>query len=870
MVAFNAELFGAGLVTFLRGIVSLGGALITFAGAETIASAGADTLTGALAMLDAVNPLVWVGLAVAAIGALVYELVHAQSATQAFDNSMKSAISAAPLTQFSGAVVTAMSQTFTALAGAKQHLDSLNNSQVVATGSASRFGLAQEQSGIAVTQAQDAVAGYSGELATLQNYQNNYNLLVKEAGGNTWALAAAGITSNDVMNAGVNTAKNMTVAMEQLVVQVQAQVAEVQAMSLGTGRAAAAMNALNYSGDTTNNMLGSLDVDMQKIVSGQDAMTNVILGGEQAFLSFQDAITGASAKLATPPGLAGAAAVAGASIGGLNAQSQALANSFYNDSIPAFQKLIDAEEMQLTSTSNLTAVVATGASQMIPYIGNNMEARSVIVAMINDALGPGTVSLQNLNSWVKQNSTSLQGFNNDIATATVNAGNLANLLSDELNIDFHTALLQSSGAAAQIKILAQEITSSGDTMSGTAATRAALIKDLINSGLSAQQAAQYVQQLTNQILGIPSKTISIQMNGQGQYTITGSVIAASQGAGGSGNAAGGLAYGGLITAGTTPTADDVLIRASKGETVVSAAHSAVLAPAFAAVGVPGYAAGGIPAPSSQQISADMAKEKAAALAKAQATLSNAQDVLGQIEIDVSFYQAAYNAARAHDIHVNREANAAGAARSNDLSFISFIKSQKYSKEQQEQLALGVSNLAKDTNALNQYELQLGVARAARAVANNKLLQEQQMLSAQQLVVFNDAKLAGFAGGGIIGNLTPGYISDMEQTFTTVMQDAFISAMRTAMAGAVASSSSGLGDVSVMDSGGWLKPGLTHVVNNTGRPEYVPPPGGSGVAQVALTVDSAGSTAFEAFMVEAIRNWVRTKGGGNVQKAFGRP
>jgi hypothetical protein len=51
---------------------------------------------------------------------------------------------------------------------------------------------------------------------------------------------------------------------------------------------------------------------------------------------------------------------------------------------------------------------------------------------------------------------------------------------------------------------------------------------------------------------------------------------------------------GRVLAGTTPTADDVLIRVSRDETVVSADHSRVLAGAFAAVGVPGYAQGGVP------------------------------------------------------------------------------------------------------------------------------------------------------------------------------------------------------------------------------------------------------------------------------------
>jgi hypothetical protein len=57
-----------------------------------------------------------------------------------------------------------------------------------------------------------------------------------------------------------------------------------------------------------------------------------------------------------------------------------------------------------------------------------------------------------------------------------------------------------------------------------------------------------------------------------------------------------LAAGGRINIGSGPTADDVPALVSRGETVVSAAHSNLLAPVFRAVGVPGYASGGIPVP----------------------------------------------------------------------------------------------------------------------------------------------------------------------------------------------------------------------------------------------------------------------------------
>lgn len=56
----------------------------------------------------------------------------------------------------------------------------------------------------------------------------------------------------------------------------------------------------------------------------------------------------------------------------------------------------------------------------------------------------------------------------------------------------------------------------------------------------------------------------------------------------------GYAHGGKVTAGTHSTADDVLVRVSKNETILSANHSKHLAPLLGQIGVPGYAKGGLP------------------------------------------------------------------------------------------------------------------------------------------------------------------------------------------------------------------------------------------------------------------------------------
>jgi phage-related protein len=70
-----------------------------------------------------------------------------------------------------------------------------------------------------------------------------------------------------------------------------------------------------------------------------------------------------------------------------------------------------------------------------------------------------------------------------------------------------------------------------------------------------------------------------------------------------------------------------------------------------------------------------------------------------------------------------------------------------------------------------------------------------------------------------------------------------------------------------DRGGWLPTGVSLAYNGTGRPEPVGAAAGGGPVQ--LEVSSAGASEFEQFMVTAIRKWVRTKGGGSVQTAFGR-
>ena len=119
------------------------------------------------------------------------------------------------------------------------------------------------------------------------------------------------------------------------------------------------------------------------------------------------------------------------------------------------------------------------------------------------------------------------------------------------------------------------VLNNGNTSNAAQSARKQLITDLEHAGLSAQAANKLVNDLSAAIRSLPSKTVQIHMDGTGLYTITGSVIAASQGKGGSGNAAGGLAAGGRITGPGGPRSDTAgLFALSHGEWVIRADSAA--------------------------------------------------------------------------------------------------------------------------------------------------------------------------------------------------------------------------------------------------------------------------------------------------------
>lgn len=654
-------LLATGFALLAKALVSglATGALNLAVGLSRIGPAGEAAAEGVLAFgaasetVATSTPWGWVSVAAAALAYFVYRIVTAKDAVQELNDKIQQNLQNAPLTSLVTDLSSAYQQVQQKLDGANKSLQQFTQENGAALKAQSE--LYRNAAGTPLQhqyqQLSQAAQDYAQGLQMVKADQQTLNQHIAQAatvfGGTKQAWAAlndAGVTSAQILDSNKQ-------HWAEAMIEAQAYNDAIRATTQTTGRYGAAQNALNFTAGDTVNALGQLDASMTKVTQAEDQLFNVLIGGEQAFTSFQQAIGTASGNLAG--GLAQAAHVAGASIGGLNAQSLNLANSFYSTALPAAQKQIDALQMQAINTNQLQTVTATMAGELLQYAGNNVAARTAVVDLINNALGPGTVSLQNLNKWVGQNSTSMAGYKSIVDQATGAASQLAGVLQqDVLQMmaqataaayggqkafsQFAQALVenQTQGTAFNqvgTNVIQTLITSTGnadaahrqfdmfteslgyskaaadalwtslshqllvDAAQKSGETYQAFINLANQLGITKQQADAVWYSLSRVSGGSPYSAV-LHESGTGLFTITGSLIQQSQGPGGSGNAAGGLASGAYITAGSGPTADDVLAFVSKGELVVPAHIVASGAVDHLRGMIPGFAGGAYMSP----------------------------------------------------------------------------------------------------------------------------------------------------------------------------------------------------------------------------------------------------------------------------------
>jgi hypothetical protein len=177
-------------------------------------------------------------------------------------------------------------------------------------------------------------------------------------------------------------------------------------------------------------------------------------------------------------------------------------------------------------------------------------------------------------------------------TSTIAASNLAKTVDTLLTADFAKFVYQSSGAQASLKKFTMDLLNNTQTTRQGQGDRAHLISDLEKSGMKAQQATAFVDGLSTSLHKLPANAfVNVHEKGTGLFTITGPGIAQSQGKGGSGNAAGGLATGGRIPG--WGGGDKYPAMLEGGEAVVPKHLVAPIAPFLGSHGVPGFASGGM-------------------------------------------------------------------------------------------------------------------------------------------------------------------------------------------------------------------------------------------------------------------------------------
>jgi len=315
--------------------------------------------------------------------------------------------------------------------------------------------------------------------------------------------------------------------------------------------------------------------------------------------------------------------------GGVNASSLTMTQNFLQ-AAQAAQANADSL-LTLSSAAGLgakgTALVTQGTKDMLqellPAAQHSDALRTILYALAQQAGYTGVNSFKALATWVGKTKNPMQDLNNVTTILTVAAGNLTKdvqalsvALGRTLNDAMATAIFQATGGQKVFDDFATSVlkTGAGSLQSQQDAQKLAdqLYALTGNVGQAHDEFVTFAQKglgltrteaealwkstlpnLQKKIDSLHGKDIPVQVIVSGHGTVTSKVSGfATQLP--TGKLVIGMASGGRITAGTSATADDVLARVSKGETIVSAAHSRKLAAAFAAVGVPGYSAGGVP------------------------------------------------------------------------------------------------------------------------------------------------------------------------------------------------------------------------------------------------------------------------------------
>lgn len=569
-VKFGAVIIGWG--------AALAGAVTDFIG---LISAMRDFIAayGLIEALSLVNPMVWVGIAAGALVGLVLLLHNAKNATQQWgDSLLATAQNAQTLSAGSAALFSGQTQVTLRLAQAQNQLaasgvTAAQAARVVADGVQRGNPAVLEQ----IRHYQDLKNVQSQLTAAQDTYSTRLDRLAKTYGGTANAeglLITAGITMKQMLD-------KSGAAWAMIQQQVEAAYRGYGAMTNQTGMLGNAMQVLDKQ--QTDQYKA-----MQKLNQGWDTQIAAMTGAMSAFdtvaQGFQTLSSG-SAKFSTSLGRLKVTGIdfVKSGIDSLSKSGIAL-NQAFTQQVGQINSMADSWRSAGLAQNIFKSGLAASIAPLEKYAAGSQEATAQLVGLAQEAGYQGPISLNALNKYLGITGGMLKHTGADLKTmqaaaqqATIQEALLSSAMqaqgsyiAGQLIGDINSAILKYNGVAQAAAAYGRAVAESGRQSDAAHNARSVLIADLINAGKAAGDGTQQIAAMITKITGIPKDVaIQIVMRGTGDFTITGAAVKASQGPGGSGNAAGGLARGGMVYAkGVVANKDAIPIMAKLGEVVV--------------------------------------------------------------------------------------------------------------------------------------------------------------------------------------------------------------------------------------------------------------------------------------------------------------
>lgn len=569
--SFGVFLFTLAEITFSAGVTE--GAMFALSAAMTAIQA---------------NPLIWVGAAIGALGALIFWMASAKSSTQAWGDSLQKTIDdSSSVTQ--GIDNLRRAQILTGNNLNKQTQELAHTQQYgmqvnLHTGMASRQVTAQFRNQTdAVAQARDQYNRFNQEA---QFSTGRLNGLAKAYGGQKNAMAlvhAAGITESEWQD---HSAEGWAIIIQRINGTIQG------------------YKAMGQAGGTLNNDLSVMDKyttdqynAMQKLNQAWSTFTGELTGGQQAFDTVAQGLNVLGNNSATASRHLGNAKIASVGLGhamdGLKSSDIAL-NQAFTTQIGNVSNLFATWRTAGIASGEFTTGVKAAIEPMVKYAKGSQEATAQLVGLAEQAGYSGPISLSRLTKWLGNTSNAtakVKAVTNDatkqeaLLTGAMQAQ--GTYIANTLIRDIQNAEMAYFGVTGKAKAYGDAVARYGDQSVVAQQKAKALTNSIIQSGERAHETTGQMAALISKILHIPlSRAIKIVEQGVGNFSITGAPGHELPHHRPTGAAAGWLVPG-------IGNSDSVPALLTPGEAVVPKYLTPAVAPLLKAHGVPGFASGGV-------------------------------------------------------------------------------------------------------------------------------------------------------------------------------------------------------------------------------------------------------------------------------------